>query len=84
MISWKPLYPAARHHPRLLQWLKGKGSACKVGDLREMRLRSPGQEGTWSRKWRPTPVFLPGESHGQRGPVGYSPRVVNKWPQLSE
>ena len=48
MISWKPLYPAARHHPRLLQWLKGKGSACKVGDLREMRLRSPGQEGTWS------------------------------------
>ena len=22
---------------------------------------------------QPTPVFLPGESHGQRGPVGYSP-----------
>ena len=22
----------------------------------------------------PTPVFLPGESHGQRSPVGYSPR----------
>ena len=26
----------------------------------------------WSRKWQPTPVFLPGESHGQRGLVGYS------------
>ena len=25
------------------------------------------------RKWQPTPVFLPGESHGQRSPVGYSP-----------
>ena len=25
------------------------------------------------RKWRPTPVFLPGESHGQRSMVGYSP-----------
>ena len=27
----------------------------------------------WSRKWPPTPVFLPGKSHGQRGLVGYSP-----------
>ena len=25
------------------------------------------------RKWQPAPVFLPGESHGQRSPVGYSP-----------
>ena len=24
------------------------------------------------RKWQPTPVFLPGESYGQRGLVGYS------------
>ena len=28
----------------------------------------------WKRKWQPTPVFLPGESHGQRSLVGYSPR----------
>ena len=27
----------------------------------------------WRRKWHPTPVFLPGESHGQRSLVGYSP-----------
>ena len=27
----------------------------------------------WRRAWRPTPVFLPGESHGQRSLVGYSP-----------
>jgi len=26
----------------------------------------------WRRKWQPTPVFLPGEFHGQRGLVGYS------------
>ena len=25
------------------------------------------------RKWQPTPVFLPGESHGQRSLVGCSP-----------
>ena len=27
----------------------------------------------WRRKWQPTPVFLPGESHGQRSLEGYSP-----------
>ena len=26
----------------------------------------------WRRKWQPTPVFFPGESHGRRGLVGYS------------
>ena len=27
----------------------------------------------WSRKWQPSPVFFPGESHGQRILQGYSP-----------
>ena len=27
----------------------------------------------WRRKWQPSPVFLSGESHGQRSLVGYSP-----------
>ena len=27
----------------------------------------------WRRKWQPTPFFLPGESHGQRSLMGYSP-----------
>ena len=27
----------------------------------------------WRREWQPTPVFLLGESHGQRSLVGYSP-----------
>ena len=27
----------------------------------------------WRRKWQPTPVFLPGESHGGRSLVGCSP-----------
>ena len=27
----------------------------------------------WRRKWQPTLVFLPGESHGQRSLVDYSP-----------
>ena len=28
----------------------------------------------WRRKWQPTPVLLPGESHGRRSLVGYSPQ----------
>ena len=28
----------------------------------------------WSRKWQPTPVFLPEKSHGCRSLAGYSPR----------
>ena len=27
----------------------------------------------WRRAWQPIPVFLPGESHGQRSLVGYRP-----------
>ena len=26
------------------------------------------------RKWQPTPIFLPGKSHGQRSLVGYNPQ----------
>ena len=34
----------------------------------EKRLKETGLN-----KWKPTPVFLPGESHGQRSLAGYSP-----------
>ena len=27
------------------------------------------------RKWQPTPVFLPGASHGQRSLAGYTPYI---------
>ena len=28
----------------------------------------------WRRAWQSTPIFLPGESHGQRSLAGYSPQ----------
>ena len=48
----------------------GKESSCNAGDPDSI----PGS-GTfpWRRKWLPTPVFLPGEFHGQRSLAGYSP-----------
>jgi len=40
----------------------------------------------WKRAWWPTPIFLPGESHGQRSLVGYSPwghRLEHDWSDLA-
>ena len=37
----------------------------------------------WRRKWQPTPVLLPGESHGQRSLVGYCP-CGHKEPDTTE
>ena len=34
----------------------------------------------WRRAWHPTPVFLPGESHGQSSLEGY--RVAKSWKLL--
>ena len=50
--------------------LEVKASTWNVGD--------PGSIPEWGRspgegKWQPTPVLLPGESHGGRSLVGYSP-----------
>ena len=38
-------------------------SACNAEDV-GMGVLSLSQEDPWSRKWQPTPVFLPGRSHG--------------------
>ena len=34
---------------------------------------------SWRRAWQPTPVFLPGESHGQKSLVAMVHRVANSW-----
>ena len=48
----------------------GRESAYNPGDMGSI----PGSgRSPWRRKWQPTPVFLPGELHGQRSLTGYSP-----------
>ena len=42
--------------------------------MREAWVPSLGREDPERGKRQPTPVFLPGESHGRRSLVGYSPR----------
>ena len=66
----------------------GKESACNEGDpglIPGYRIWSllP-----WRRAWQPTPVFLPGQFHGQRSLAGYSSwgreeLDMAEWPQLT-
>ena len=41
--------------------------------MQETQVPSLGREIPWRRKQQPIPVFLPGESHGQRSLAGHSP-----------
>ena len=50
--------------------LPGKNLPAMVGDL---GLIPWVRKIPWRRKWQPTPIILPGESHGQRNLVGYNP-----------
>ena len=38
----------------------------------------------WRRKWQPSPVYLPGKSHGQRSLANYSPWVTKSRTWLSD
>ena len=42
--------------------------------MQENQVQSLGWEDPWKTELQPIPVFLPGESHGRRSLVGYSPR----------
>ena len=49
-----------------------KNPPANARDIRDVGLTPDGKI-PWRRKWQPTPVFLPGESHGQTSLAGYSP-----------
>ena len=59
----------------LPRWLRGKESACQY---RRPRFCPWDGKIPWKRNWQPTPVFLPGKSHGQKSLVGYSPWVTKQ------
>ena len=53
------------------------GASGKEPDCQCWRYKRPGFDPwvgkiPWRRAWQPLPVFLPGESHGQRSLMGYS------------
>ena len=50
-----------------------KNPPANAGDIRKLRFDPWVRKIPCRRKWQPAPVFLPGEPHGQRSLVGYSP-----------
>ena len=50
-----------------------KNPLANAGDTRDVCLMLSSQKIPWRRKWQPSPVFLPGNFHGQRSLAGYSP-----------
>ena len=74
--------------------VEDKACACNAGDRGSIpgSGRCPGEGNgnplmPWRRKWQPTPVLLPGKSHGQRSLVGYSPwghKELDTWLLPSE
>ena len=51
-----------------------KNPPAKAGDIRDMGSIPGLGRSAWRRAWQPTPVFLPGASHGQRSLVSYRPQ----------
>ena len=52
----------------------GKEPACQCRRSKRCGFDSYVGKIPWKRAWQPTPVFLPGESHGRKSLVGCSPR----------
>ena len=50
-----------------------KESTCQGRRLKRLRFNPWVRKIARRREWQPTPVFLPGKSHGPRGLAGYSP-----------
>ena len=59
-------------------WLSSKDSSCQYRSCRTCRFDPWVGKILWRRKWQPTPVFLPGKSHGQRSLAGYCPWVCKE------
>ena len=46
---------------------------ANAGDIKRHGFNTWVRKIPWRSTWQPTPVFLPGEAHGQSSLVGYSP-----------
>ena len=57
----------------LPKWLSGEEPACQCRRCRRHGFNPWIRKIPWRRKRQPTPIFLPGKSHGQRSLTDYSP-----------
>ena len=68
--NWRNLAEALEGKPA---GAHNKESTCRCRTHKRLRFK-PWVGIPWRRAWQPTPVFLPGESNGQRSLVDYSPQ----------
>ena len=64
-----PLFRVSPPFSGLPRWLSSKESACQCSSLSGHGFNPWIRKILWRRAWQLTPVFLPGESHGQRSLV---------------
>ena len=50
----------------------GKEPACKCRSYKKLKFDPWVRKILWRKEWQPTPVFLPGKSHGEKSLAGYS------------
>ena len=62
----------------LPRWCNGKEYACQCRRHKRRGFDPWVRKILWSRKWQPTPVFLPGKFHEKWSLVGYSPWVCKE------
>ena len=66
--------------PSHLYFTDNKESTCNEGDTVHLLVAKI----PWRREWKHIPIFLPGEFHGQRSLVDYSPWGCKQSTQLSD
>ena len=70
---WHCYYSGAGFPMGFPRWCSGKESTCQCRRLKRLGFDPWIRKIPWRRARQPTPVFLPGEIHGQRSLAGYSP-----------
>ena len=77
VLREKAMVPHSSTVARKIPWMEEPGRLQSMGSLRVrhdwVTSLSLSNFMHWRRKWQPTPVFLPGEYHGQKSLVGCSP-----------
>ena len=87
MRKWEEFEEARLCVPHLKEWasqmmLVVNNFACWCRRCKRHRFDTWVGKIPWRRTWQPTPVFLPGEAHGQRSLVDYCPcghKEVSDW-----
>ena len=90
LLCWAPVFSVSQintgsWHLGILCGESGEGPICQRRRHKGHGFNAWVRKIPWRRAWQPTPIFLLGESIGQRRLTGYSPRGRKKiWTQLSD